>query len=92
VKMISDKSHWLYGGLVGAFIGSIFSLYFIFQPSCVGLAENGSSPCPQGLDILKSNLENDGTIYLSLIIILFVIGSFVGWLFGKIKKRNVGLL
>ncbi len=74
---MKEKRYWLRGGLTGLIIAII--TYFFIRASCVGVYINTDattgSGCPQN------------SIYSELIL-FFIIGTFLGFLYGKIKNRK----
>lgn len=91
------KKITLTGGLVGTVIGIIISIYFANQNGCIGsyldhIDQNGvpimGTVCPK-VNVL-ANLQNSILPELGTIIVLFLIGMFIGWIIGKIANRQHG--
>ncbi|MEN9524157.1 MAG: hypothetical protein RL536_226 [Candidatus Parcubacteria bacterium] len=91
------KKFTLTGGISGAVIGIIISIYFANQNGCIGsyldhIDQNGvpvmGTVCPK-VNVL-ANLQNSILPELGTIITLLLIGMFIGWIIGKIIIRQHG--
>ena len=80
---------WVKGGILGLILAVIFSLYAFFSFQCVGLSEDGTSSCPTGLDLYLWSLKESYLPILITLVSLFLIGSLIGLVFGKIKSRKM---
>ena len=84
------KRYWLNGGIAGTIIAIIISIYFASQNSCIGLYANPNGTfgtvCPKVNIFL--NLQNSIYIELITVIVFFLVGALLGWLYGKIKNRK----
>ncbi|OHA15249.1 MAG: hypothetical protein A3H57_02500 [Candidatus Taylorbacteria bacterium RIFCSPLOWO2_02_FULL_43_11] len=85
---VKSQKYWLRGIILGVTISIILDLWLMAQPSCVGLAENGYSPCPKGFGIILTNLKNDYVVYLSILFSVSLVALFIGWSIKKIKTRH----
>lgn len=88
------KKYWLRGGIIGIAIGVFFSIYQSTRNWCVGsylnLDGTMGSVCPP-VNILD-NMIMLAIPELLTILVLFIVGSIAGWIYGKIKtRRQVGL-
>lgn len=76
---------WVKGGLIGGIIGTIISIIITFNFMGRGLAGGitggGGSFSP--IWIIAAIMWSP-----PIILIFFGIGSLLGWLYGKIKKRS----
>ncbi len=84
-----NKKYWLRGGIVGSVIGIIFSVYQASRNWCLGsyMKPDGTigSSCPP-VNILDNMMM---LIFPELMTIvgLLILGSFAGWVYGKIKSK-----
>ena len=91
-----DWSYWLKGGIIGILISLVFlaSSYFTGQIKIVSYINQCLiPPCSSDLHFYlfsNSNFLFVREFLISMIVILiccFIIGSFIGWIVGKIKSR-----
>ena len=85
---MKQKRYWFRGGIVGVMLAIIISIYFATQNGCIGSYVNLDGAmgtiCPK-VNVI-ANLTWSIIPELGTIIILFLIGAFVGWIYGKIRK------
>lgn len=86
--LFTQKRYWLKGGLIGLVVVSVSSLTSLFQSVCDIATVDGSDGCPVIIYAFSKRFEVD-TMYFVIFsfLLYFVAGSFLGWLYGKIKNR-----
>lgn len=93
-----EWSYWLKGGLILSIIALVFRLtggMFELFPSSNPLEKFLGSASfffgyPFGIPL--ANLFNTGIVIIDITIFLgiyFIIGAFIGWIYGKIKNRKL---
>lgn len=90
-----DLSYPKKGMIIGLIIVILFLLISLFLPvRCIGLSEDGTTACSplQGFDIVIYNFktlsEYPINILIYLIIPAILIGTIIGWIYGKIKEKR----
>ncbi len=92
---MKQKRYWLRGGVVGCVTSIIVWLNFSRKNSCIGTYLDHIDPsgtpvigsvCPK-VDIIM-NLQQSLYSEILLFVVLFLIGAFIGYLYGKIKSRK----
>ncbi len=78
---MKSKRYWLRGGTVGIILGPIvwFFILKLTIPTSVNVIE---FPMIDGLVLVL-------IVYGSAAIIGFIVGSMIGWVYGKLKNRNI---
>ena len=86
-----NKRYWLRGGIVGTIVAIVISIYSAMQDTCIGsyLNTDGTmgTVCPK-VNIMM-NIQNSIGYEFAIVIVLFTISAIVGWIYGKIKNRNI---
>lgn len=76
-----EQYYWLKGGIAGIMLGPIvwFFILKLTIPTSVNVIE---FPLVDGLILVS-------IVYGSAAIIGFIVGSMIGWVYGKLKNRNI---
>lgn len=89
---MKQKRYWLRGGIGGAII---FVSYFIYQLTSPLLLDCTGPGChsPKSFGNILFNIKyiraDEFLIILGHLLIVFLVGAFFGWIYRKIKNRNV---
>jgi hypothetical protein len=91
---MKQKRYWLRGFVTGVVLGILLFVYFtqMFSNGCIGAYLNADgtigSVCPTGWNALLVTVKEPVFWYvnLSVVLIVILVSTFVGWLYGKIKR------
>ena len=79
-----ERPYWLKGGIIGLVLGIVlgFILYVYFPMKKFALILCKTFPCPQVA------YYNEPLFILYSPIILFIVGTLIGWIVGKVKSKE----